>query len=160
VIDRFTENVDIVPTVCEAMEVPIPAQCDGYPLTPFLDGAEPPAWREAAWYEWDWRDQTLELWGDGRPWDRRLERQHLAVRRSADRAFVQFGSGDWRCLDLAADPTWRTEITDPAVVLDDATKMLTWRGSHLDRTMTGMLLREGGVGRIPEPAPFLSRSRP
>ena len=37
----------------------VPGQCDGLPLTPFLDGAEPPAWRDAAHYEFDWRHLLL-----------------------------------------------------------------------------------------------------
>ena len=61
------------------------------------------------------------------PWDRRLERQNLAVRRSRDRAFVHFGDGSWRCFDLAADPTWQTEVTDPEIVLAEAAAMLSWR---------------------------------
>ena len=36
VVDAFTENVDLMPTVCDAIGVPVPAQCDGLPLTPFL----------------------------------------------------------------------------------------------------------------------------
>ena len=62
---------------------------------------------------------------------------------------MQFGDGTWRCYDLTADPTWQTEVTDPAAVLADAQAMLTWRSRHLDRTMTGMLLRDGGIGRKP-----------
>ena len=46
VVDRFTENVDVFPTLCEAMGIEIPAQADGLPLTPFLDGEEPPWWRD------------------------------------------------------------------------------------------------------------------
>lgn len=155
IVHRFTENVDILPTLCEAMGVDIPAQCDGYPLTPFLRGEEPPSWRDAAYYEWDWRDQLIEALGDGRPWDRRLDESHLAVRRTSGRAFVHFANDAWKCFDLEADPTWRTEITDPAVVLAEATQMLTWRGNHLDRTLTGMLLQDGGIGRVPA-SPFQS----
>jgi len=151
VVDRFTENIDVMPTLCELLGLPIPAQCDGYPLTPFLDGVEPPSWRDAAYYEWDWRDSQLPTVGDGRPWDRSLEQMSLAVRRSEHRAFVQFGNGTWRCFDLATDPTWRTEEQDPSVVLAEATAMLAWRSSNLDRTMTGLLLRDGGVGRFPPP---------
>ena len=81
VVERFTENVDIVPTMCEAMGLEVPAQCDGYPLTPFLDGVEPDGWRDAAHYEWDWRDVFIGRGEHPWPWDRRLERQHLAVLR-------------------------------------------------------------------------------
>ena len=31
VVDRFTENVDLFPTICEAIGVDVPAQCDGLP---------------------------------------------------------------------------------------------------------------------------------
>ena len=151
VVDEFTENVDIMPTLCEAMGAPVPAQCDGFPLTPFLGGERPASWRDAAYYEWDWRDVLIPHGDHKWPWDRRLERQNLAVRRGRDRAFVHFGDGSWRCFDLAADPTWQTEVTDPAVVLAEASEMLSWRSRNLDRTMTGMLLQDGGIGRRPEP---------
>ena len=155
VVDRFTENVDVLPTLCEAMDIEIPAQVDGLPLTPFLDGEEPPWWREAAHWEYDWRDRFI---GHGEPavwpWDRRLERHHLVVLRTKDAAYVQFGNGSWLCFDLAGDPTWRTTTDDPAVVLPLAQSMLTWRSEHSDRTMTGMVLRQGGVGRWPDPHPL------
>jgi arylsulfatase A-like enzyme len=154
VIDEFTENIDIMPTLCEAMGTPVPTQCDGYPLTPFLRGERPSSWRDAAHYEWDWRDIFIPQGDHEWPWDRRLERQNLAVRRSRDRAFVHFGDGSWRCFDLAADPTWQTEVTDPEIVLTESAAMLSWRSRNLDRTMTGMLLQDGGIGRWPAPAPI------
>jgi arylsulfatase A-like enzyme len=152
VVDDFTENVDIMPTLCDAMGIEVPAQCDGFPLTSFLRGERPDSWRDAAYYEWDWRDVFIPHGDHEWPWDRRLERQNLAVRRSRDRAFVHFGDGSWRCFDLASDPTWRTEVTDNAVVLAEAAEMLSWRSRNLDRTMTGMLLQDGGIGRRPAPA--------
>lgn len=41
VVDKFTENIDIFPTIADALEQPVPLQCDGLPLTPFLTGATP-----------------------------------------------------------------------------------------------------------------------
>ncbi len=119
-------------------------------------------WRDAAYYEWDWRDVFIPLGDHQWPWDRRLERQNLAVRRSRDRAFVHFGDGSWRCFDLAADPTWQTEVSDASIVLDEAAAMLSWRSRNLDRTMTGMLLQDGGIGRRPDPAAMANfgRTRP
>jgi len=149
-VERFTENVDIVPTICEAIGVDVPLQCDGVPLTPLLRGEDPPWWRDAASWEFDWRSSYIDDHVEPWPWDRRLERQHLAVRRSAELAYVQFGDGSWRCFDLAADPTWRTEVDDPALVLPMAQAMLTWRSTHAERTLTDMLLERGGVGRWDE----------
>ena len=150
VVTDFTENVDIVPTVAEAIGQPVPLQCDGFPLTPFLRGERPDGWRTEAHWEWDWRDAFIPMGDHPWPWDRRLERMNLATLRTDRHAYVQFGEGDWLCFDLVADPTWNTRVTDPAVVLPLAQKMLVWRQAHLDRQMTGMLLRNGGIGRRPE----------
>jgi arylsulfatase A-like enzyme len=148
-VDRFTENVDILPTICDAIGVEVPVQCDGLPLTPLLAGEEPPWWRDAAHWEFDWRGALV---GDGDhrwPWDRRLERQHLAVRRDDRSAYVQYGDGSWECFDLAADPTWRTRTDDPAVALAHAQAMLVWRSRHTDRTLADTKVDRGVHGRIP-----------
>ena len=149
VVDRFTENVDVFPTLCDAMGIEVPMQCDGVPLTPLVRGQDPPWWRDAAHWEYDWRDTMLGAGPHEWPWDRRLERQHLAVRRSHSLAYVQFGNGSWKCFDVATDPTWRTEITDPAIVLPEAQAMLTWRSQHADRTWTGTQLGPYRLGRWP-----------
>lgn len=154
VVDDFTENVDVMPTLCEALGQPVPLQCDGLPLTPFLAGERPNRWREEAHYEWDWRDVLVGRGPYEWPWDRTLERSNLAVVRDRSHAYVQFGDGGWLCYDLAADPTWQTTVTDPGVVLPLAQRMLTWRQQHLDRQLTGTLIRRTGVtGRTPDPMP-------
>ena len=149
VVDRFTENVDVFPTLCDAMGLDVPAQVDGLPLTPFLQGEAPPWWRDAAHWEYDWRGQLIGDEAAPWPWDRMLERQHLAVLCREDVAYVQFGNGTWLCFDLVEDPTWRTTVDDPAVVLPLAQEMLTWRSQHADRTLSDMLLERGGIGRWP-----------
>lgn len=152
VVDAFTENVDIFPTLCEAIGAPIPAQCDGLPLTPFLAGEAAPAWwRTAAHWEHDWRSGYIRRGPHDWPRDRRLERQTLAVLRTDAAAYVHFGDGSAIAFDLAADPTWRTPLTDPEARLRLAEEMLAWRAVHLDRTHTGMLVEDGGVGRWPPP---------
>lgn len=153
VVDEFTENIDLFPTICEAIGAEVPTQCDGLPLTPFLRGDAPPWWRDAAHWEYDWREVLIRSRPSAWPWDRQLEQQNLAVRRDRDTQYVQFGDGTWLCFDLAADPTGRTTITDPAIVLDQAQAMLVWRSRHTDRTLTDMLVANGGVGRLPPGVP-------
>jgi arylsulfatase A-like enzyme len=153
VVEAFTENVDIFPTLCEAIGIDAPAQCDGAPLTPFLLGQRPGEWRDAAHWEYDWRASLVRRAASHpheSPPDPRLERRNLAVRRSETAAYVHFADGSWLCFDLAADPTWRTPLTDPAVVLQEAQAQLTWRARHADRTLTGMLVERGGLGRWPD----------
>lgn len=155
VIHRYTENVDLLPTIADALDHPVPAQCDGYPLTPFLQGQDPPRWRTAAHWEYDWRTRLVSSVGHEWPWERDLEEQHLAVLRTDAHAYVQFGNGRWLCFDLAADPTWRTGVEDPAVVLPLAQEMLTWRSRHTDRLLADLVLEDGGIGRWP-PVPWRS----
>lgn len=159
VVDRFTENVDVFPTLCDVLEIETPVQCDGLPLSPFLRGEAPPWWRDAAHWEFDWRFTMLPHGPHEWPWDRRLERQHLAVLRSDRAAYVHFGDGSSLCFDLVADPTWRTEVKDTAVILEHAQAMLSWRSQHSERTLTGMLVEDGGIGRWPVmPADFRANS--
>ncbi len=150
VVEAFTENVDVMPTICDAIGVPVPTQCDGYPLTAFLAGEARDRWRLAAHWEYDWRAMLIGAVPHEWPWERTLERQHLAVHRTETHAYVQFGNGDWLCFDLADDPTWRTTVDDPAVVLPLVQDLLTWRSQHTRRTLAALVLDErGGTGRWP-----------
>ena len=149
-VNEFTENIDIFPTIAEALGQPVPSQCDGLPLTPFLSGDQPPWWRDAATYEYDWRSwfirQSQRQW----PWDQRLEQQHLTTRVYDNRAYVQFGNGSWLSFDLAADPTWRTYLTDTSATLQMTQDMLVWRSRHTNRQLTSMLIENGGIGQWPD----------
>lgn len=150
VVDHFTENVDLLPTIAEAIDEPVPLQCDGSPLTEFLDGTTPERWRTAAHWEYDWRSAYLQAgivpdW----PRDRRLERSNLAALRTERYLYVHFGDGSHWCLDLVADPGGGAVVDDPTVIVELANEMLTWRATHLDRRLAGMLTLDGGIGRIP-----------
>lgn len=147
-VEHFTENVDILVTLADALGIEAPAQCDGRSLTPLLDGVEAP-WRSAAHFEWDYRYLFI---GDRRaPWphDRSLSRRNLAVSVGTDVAYVQFGDGSYRCYDLLEDPTWRTPCRDADRVLAAAQEQLVWRQEHLGRDLTDMVLGPDRRGRWP-----------
>lgn len=154
VVDEFTESVDVLPTLADTWERPVPRQCNGFPLTPFLDGEVPRRWRDGASWEFDWRFALISRSTNDWPWDRRLDEQHLAVHRTEDTAYVQFGDGSSLCFDLDKDATWRTAVDDPARVLDMAQRMLVWRSRNTDRTHTDLLMRDGGTGSWPDDLPW------
>eukprot|EP01035_Chromulina_nebulosa_P054249 gene54249-74284_t len=131
------------------MGIEVPLQCDGLPLTPFLNGTEPQSWRVAAHWEWDWRYTHIPFGPHIWPWDRRLEDKTMMIHRDDTIGYVQFGSGEAIAFDLSLDPTWRTPVTEPARLLRAAQALLSWRACHADRTMTGMLIEAGGIGRWP-----------
>jgi hypothetical protein len=148
VIDQFTENVDLLPTLCEAMDIAIPRQCDGRSLLPLFNGTAK-EWRSAAHYEWDWRyffiGSRTPQWSE----NRLLSRQNLAVSVGEELAYVQFGDGSYKAFDLVADPTWRTECLDADRVLKGAQELLVWRQEHLRRDETDMLLVPSRAGHWP-----------
>lgn len=148
-IHNFSENVDLLPTLCDALGVEQPVQCDGRSLLTLLDGSAS-EWRTAAHYEWDYRSIWINDHTRRWPGDRTLSRQNIAVSVGDDIAYVQFGDGSFRCFDLTADPTWRTECVDASRVLAAAQEQLTWRQEHLARDMTDMLLGPNRLGRWPE----------
>ncbi|MFI5036148.1 MAG: sulfatase-like hydrolase/transferase [Acidimicrobiales bacterium] len=151
-VHAFTENVDLLPTLSAALGLDTSAQCDGQSLVPLLDGVAP-LWRTSAHYEWDYRSGVVRSLPPQREVDWGLSALNLAVSVGEEIAYVQFGDGSYRCFDLAADPTWRTECADAERVLWAAQEQLIWRQTHLRRELTDMLLRTGRPGRWPERAP-------
>lgn len=149
VIESFTENVDVFPTLCDLMGEEIPLQCDGRSLVSLLEGDESLQWRDAAHWEYDWSPVVLPLGDFPWPHDRRLSTYSLAVRRDATHAYVQFGDGTHLCFDIATDPTWRTAEMNPAVVLEKAQAMLQWRMNHARRDLSHMVIGDDGAGRWP-----------
>jgi len=172
--DLPTENVDLLPTLCELMDQQVPIQCEGRSLVPLLgghDNGDPPGdsrgdanpdgensiaglWRTAATWEFDWRALTLIMGGRTNTADPHLlATMNLAVRRSSDTAYVQFGDGSWLCLALDADPTWRTPVLDPGRIAEATRDMLVWRGRHLNRSLTSVVFHGEPLGTMPEPHP-------
>jgi arylsulfatase A-like enzyme len=166
VVDAFTESIDVLPTLLDRCGIDHPAHVDGASLVPFLDGeATPPGWREEVRWEWDFRDprraRAEELLG------LRMDECSLAVVRDRDGKYVHFG-GHERGLpplffDLAEDPG---ELVDrareparQADLLDYAQRMVTWRLTHADSTLTGMLAHpKGFVTRRDPPRPAIRAS--
>lgn len=149
VIEKFTENVDLLPTLSESLGLDAPVQSDGRSLVELFRD-ESCEWRHAAHYEWDYRsfliNDALTPWPQGRS----LSHQNLAVSVAEDIAYVQFADGSFKCFDIASDPTWRTEVEDASVIAKAAQQQLVWRQEHLARDLTDMLLRAGRPGRWPE----------
>jgi arylsulfatase A-like enzyme len=148
-VDKFSENVDLLPTLADALSLEVPVQCDGRSLAPLFadDAAE---WRNQAHYEWDYRTYFIGASTARWPRDRTLSRQNLAVSLDDELAYVQFADGSYKCFDLLEDPTWRTDCRDAERVMHAAQEQLVWRQEHLRREMTDMLLLPSRPGRWPE----------
>jgi arylsulfatase A-like enzyme len=153
-VDRFTEAVDIFPTLLDMIGADPEAHLDGRSLVSWLDGREPTHWREAAHWEFDFRSvvagQAERHFGIG------SRHCNLAVMRGADFKYVHFGGGLPPLLfNLAKDPGELDNVAnDPAylpVRLELAEKLLAWRAEHLDQSLALAELTDAGVaGHVAE----------
>lgn len=146
-VDRFTESIDVMPTILDALRLDIPSQVDGRSLIPFSRGAPPSNWRDAAHWEMDFRDVV-----DGKPerdMGLTLDECQFSVIRDERYKYVHFPGLPALFLDLERDPgEFENRAEDPDyrdLVLDYARMMLSWRMAHADRTLTGMMVGPDGL---------------
>jgi arylsulfatase A-like enzyme len=157
VVDAFTEHVDVLPTIAELLDAEVPLQCDGRPLTPWLEDDTPADWRREVHSEFDFRDPDGGMFEQA--FGLTLEECALAVLRDDHGKYVQFSGHPVMppiFFDLDVDPDQLVNrAADPAYaakVLDYAQRMLAWRMQHAERTLTGMKLT-GHAGVVEARAP-------
>jgi arylsulfatase A-like enzyme len=151
----FTENIDIMPTMLDWLNLETPHQCDGKSLLPIVhSGNTPNGWRDAAHWEYDFRDVV-----EGEEFENRHGlTQHqctLNVIRDECYKYVHFTNLPPLFFDLEKDPGELNNVAgDPAylsLVLEYAQKMLSWRMNHDEQILTHMALTDDGV--VARPAP-------
>ena len=140
IVDRFTETVDIMPTILDWLDREVPRACDGRSLLPFVRGETPPSWRGEVHYEFDFRP-TYDTAHNPPPFSLSIDQCSLAVIRDEKFKYVHFDALPPLFFDLEEDPgQFRNRADDPGlapVMLEYARKMLSWRLHHADRTLTG-----------------------
>ncbi len=153
-IDRFTEAVDVMPTILEWLGVDVPAQCDGMSLLPFLEGATPADWRAEAHWEYDFRDVVQRNAETALGID--SDQCTLNVILGRGYKYVHFTALPPLFFDLEKDPSELVNRADDPnyapQVLESARRLLSWRMAHDERTLTGMALTESGVVERPRRA--------
>jgi arylsulfatase A-like enzyme len=134
---RFTESVDVMPTILDWLGGEIPRACDGASLLPLLHG-KAPAWRDARTYEFDFRDihysapqSALGLSQDD---------SSLAVLQDDHGKYVHFAGLPPLFFDTRNDPHQFNNLADDdshsTRVKDYAQRLLSHRMRHADRTLT------------------------
>jgi arylsulfatase A-like enzyme len=146
-VTEFTQAIDIMPTILEWIGVPIPRSCDGRSLVPFLTGNTPDDWRDTVFFEHDFRDvrgQTVE-----RALGITSDECCYAVIRGRKWKYVHFAALPPLLFDLENDPNEMHNLAGDAslrdVLLDCARRMLDWRLTAQERTLTNMSIGAGGV---------------
>ncbi len=145
-VNQFTSAADIFPTLCEKLDVEPKNNLDGQSLLAFTAGNLPANWRDAAFWEFDFRDisgQEVE-----RHFGLRSNECNLAVVRDAHFKYVHFAALPPLLFDLVNDPMELKNIaSDPVYArtrLSYAEKLLSLRARHLDQTLAYTELTANG----------------
>ncbi|MGC2276340.1 MAG: sulfatase/phosphatase domain-containing protein, partial [Candidatus Binatus sp.] len=147
VVSSFTENVDIMPTMLEAIGAEIPLQCDGASLAPFLEGAGLPGkWRTEAHWEFDFRDPADD--SAERALGLTMHQCTMNIVRGERYKYVHFTNLPPVFFDLKTDPDEFVNLARAAShasrVLEYAQKLLSWCMNHDEQTLTHITLRDDG----------------
>ncbi|GAB5467418.1 MAG: alkaline phosphatase family protein [Rhodospirillales bacterium] len=147
-VSAFTEAVDLMPTVLDWLGQSLPGQCDGRSLKPLLTGAVPGDWREAVFWEHDFRDPVTRKAEAVLNLD--SEACNLAVLRDSRFKYVHFAKLPPLLFDIQADPhETRNLAEEPAFQaqrLAMAEAMLRLRQRHAEQTLTNLMVGANGVG--------------
>lgn len=146
-VSAFTENVDVMPTILEAIGLEVPPQCDGRSLAPFLSGDTPARWRREAHFEFDFRDileypgsETLGLAPDQCTlYAVRGERYKYVHFTTLPPLFFDLREDPAELIDRAGDPRYRERM------LEHAQKMLSWRMGQDEPPLANARLTPNGV---------------
>jgi arylsulfatase A-like enzyme len=145
-VDAFTENVDLLPTVADAIGEPVPLGASGRSLLPWVEGGTPAPWRDAAHFEWDFRRPDSDLFDDKGLAD---PDRSLCVLRDARGKYVHLADGPPVFFDLLEDPHETTDRAgDPVyrdTVLEYAQRMLSWRMSTDEELLARCRVGDRGV---------------
>jgi arylsulfatase A-like enzyme len=146
IVEKFTSAADVFPTLCDRLGMRPANGIDGRSLAPFLDGGAAQGWRDAAFWEFDFRDIVH---GEAeRYFGLRSNELNLAVIRDEQFKYVHFTALPALLFDLVNDPMeLRNLADDPAyasVRLNYAERLLSLRARHLDQTLAYTELTEKG----------------
>jgi arylsulfatase A-like enzyme len=149
VVERFTESVDVMPTVLEALGLPVPVECDGVALSAWLRGETPPVWREAAHWEIDYRTLLGGAGADALGDD--PDAASLVGRLTERSLYVHFAAQRPLLFDLLQDPAGHRDLaSDPAhreARLAALDALLSWRMRHENRRLSNFRLGARGLQR-------------
>ncbi len=154
-VDRFTESIDLVPTILEAMGEPIPVQCDGSSLMPLVRGETVARWRDGVVFEFDFRNAGSSE-GFRQRHGLRLDQCCLASFRDTRFQYVHFPALPPLLFDLAADPWCFDNVAGQSgyatVERDYAQRLLSWRMEASERVLTGLRATKAGIAEERDPA--------
>ena len=150
IIDAFTENIDILPTLLDLFGGEVPRQCDGTSLLPFFMSESVKGWRSEAQWEVDFG--YFDVYPDVLPYKElglAYEECVFNVIRDDHYKYVHFAAMPPLFFDIKNDPTERYNLADDTrftgLMFEYASKMLSWRMKNDERILTDLRVGPKGV---------------
>ena len=149
-VEAITEAVDIMPTLLAATGVDAIGSIDGNSLLPALENSTLDTERDAAHWEFNFRDHCQAVNEAG--YDLSPRQCSLSVLQDEAYKYVHFPAFPPLLFDLTSDPLGLTNVADDPdyqrVRAQYAEKMLSWRAEHLDEYLASIQLTENGPVRL------------
>lgn len=146
-IRQFTEAVDIMPTILDWVGAAVPRQCDGHTLLGFLRGRTDSNWRDAAHWEYDYRDTWVP--GAETMLGLPMDRCGVVALRLQNFLYIHFSALPPLLYDLRSDPGCLDNVAADSsyarVMLDCAQRLLSWQMDSSRRELTGMCASPNGM---------------
>lgn len=147
IVDAFTEASDLFPTLLDLMRTQPTNGLDGRSLLPFLRGQSIAGWRDAAHWEYDFRDIAEHR--TERHFDLASNQCNMSVYRDSDFKYVHFAGLPPLLFDLTTDPGELHNVAHHPQYLDArlncCEKMLAWRAAHFDQTLANLEVTTTGL---------------
>jgi len=144
VIEEFTENVDIMPTLLDLANLPVPEQCQGRSLKPFLKEGKAPKWRDKTHWEFDYRVFANMI-------DLPLDECHLVVERTETTKLVKFGEYPAIYFDLENDPNEQNPLTDHPLMEEAIQSLNSWMPPFRKSELVNRLATPDGMITLSDP---------
>ena len=148
-VDAFTESVDLLPTILNWLGREVPEEANGLSLLPWLKGEIPAEWRDAVFWEFDFR--TPHTQRTERHFGLTSDQCTMNIRRDAAYKYVHFTAQAPLLYDMQRDPGELENIADrqdmAVVIARYAQCLLSHRMLHAERSLANASLTPQGVVR-------------
>ena len=144
IVEEFTENVDIMPTLLDLAGLPIPEQCQGKSLRPFLEKGSASDWRDRTHWEFDYRVFANMI-------NQPLDNCHLVVERTKDTKLVKFGGYPAIYFDLNKDPGEQNPLTDHPSLEKALSELNEWLPPFQESELVNRLATSEGMITLSDP---------
>jgi len=138
-VSAFTSATDIFPTLIDLLDLEPEHAPDGASLKLFLSGETPLSWRDAALWEFDYR-QLLKKWPGHFPQNAGEASPALISRLGPDWQYVHFSAMESLLLANSGQPPEDQAAEQPAVTLANLDALLSTRMRHNDETLARSLV--------------------